>query len=78
MIAGQAGLTGHLHIGRGARIGAQGGVMADVPAGADVVGSPAQPVKEMFRQIAVLRRLSRRRGPASADAKKGAEKDGTD
>jgi UDP-3-O-[3-hydroxymyristoyl] glucosamine N-acyltransferase len=70
MIAGQAGLTGHLHIGRGARIGAQGGVMADVPAGADVVGSPAQPVKEMFRQIAVLRRLSRRgprRGLAGAD-----------
>jgi UDP-3-O-[3-hydroxymyristoyl] glucosamine N-acyltransferase len=59
MIAGQAGLTGHLRIGRGARIGAQGGVMADVPAGADVVGSPAQPVREMFRQIALLRKLSR-------------------
>jgi UDP-3-O-[3-hydroxymyristoyl] glucosamine N-acyltransferase len=59
MIAGQAGLTGHLRIGRGARIGAQAGVMADVPDGADVVGSPAQPVKETFRQIALLRRLSR-------------------
>jgi UDP-3-O-[3-hydroxymyristoyl] glucosamine N-acyltransferase len=59
MIAGQAGLTGHLRIGRGARIGAQGGVMADVPAGADVVGSPAQPVRETFRQIALLRKLAR-------------------
>ena len=59
MIGGQAGLTGHLNIGRGARIGAQGGVMADVPAGADVVGSPAQPAKEFFRQIALLRRSSR-------------------
>jgi len=59
MVAGQAGLTGHLHVGRAARIGAQAGVMADVPAGADVVGSPAQPVKEMFRQVALLRRLSR-------------------
>jgi UDP-3-O-[3-hydroxymyristoyl] glucosamine N-acyltransferase len=67
MIAGQAGLTGHLHIGRGARIGAQSGVMADVPAGDDVVGSPAQPVKETFRQIALLRRLSRnaRKGGAT-------------
>ena len=37
---GQAGLTGHLRIGRRARIGAQAGVMADVPAGTDVVGSP--------------------------------------
>lgn len=59
MVAGQAGLTGHLRIGRRARIGAQAGVMADVPPGADVVGSPAQPVREFFRQVAVLRRLGR-------------------
>ena len=59
MVGGQAGLTGHLRIGRRARIGAQAGVMADVPAGADVVGSPAQPVREFFRQVAVLRRLVR-------------------
>lgn len=60
VIAAQAGLTGHLSIGSRARIGAQAGVMADVPAGADVVGSPAQPVREFFRQVAVLRRLARR------------------
>jgi UDP-3-O-[3-hydroxymyristoyl] glucosamine N-acyltransferase len=59
MVAGQAGLTGHLRIGRRARIGAQAGVMADVPAGADVVGSPAQPVREFFRHVAMLRRLVR-------------------
>ena len=59
MVAGQAGLTGHLRIGRRARIGAQAGVMADVPACADVVGSPAQPVREFFRHVAVLRRLVR-------------------
>lgn len=59
VVAGQAGLAGHLRIGRGARIGAQAGVMADVPAGADVVGSPAQPVGAFFRQVATLRRLSR-------------------
>ena len=59
MVGGQAGMTGHLRIGRKARVGAQAGVMADVPAGADVVGSPAQPVREFFRHIAVLRRLVR-------------------
>jgi UDP-3-O-[3-hydroxymyristoyl] glucosamine N-acyltransferase len=59
MVAGQAGLTGHLRIGSRARIGAQAGIMADVPAGADVVGSPAQPVREFFRHVAVLRRLVR-------------------
>ncbi len=59
MVAGQAGLIGHLSIGRKARIGAQAGVMSDVADGADVVGSPAQPVRELFRQVALLRKLAR-------------------
>ncbi len=60
MVAGQAGLIGHLRIGRKARIGAQAGVMSDVADGADVVGSPAQPVRDFFRQVATLRKLARR------------------
>lgn len=59
VVAGQAGLIGHLRIGRRARIGAQAGVMADVPEGADVLGSPAEPVRTFFRQVAALRRLAR-------------------
>jgi UDP-3-O-[3-hydroxymyristoyl] glucosamine N-acyltransferase len=61
MLGGQAGLTGHLKIGTRARIGAQAGVMADVPERADVVGSPAEPVRVFFRQMATLRKLSRQR-----------------
>lgn len=60
VIAAQAGLAGHLRIGRKARVGAQAGVMADVPAGADVIGSPAEPVREFFRGVATLRKLSRK------------------
>ena len=60
MIAGQAGLIGHLRIGRKARIGAQAGIMSDVAAGTEVVGSPAMPVREFFRQVVTLRRLARR------------------
>ncbi len=59
VIAAQAGLTGHLRIGRGARIGAQAGVMADVDNGIDVLGSPAMPVREFFRNVAFLRRAAR-------------------
>ena len=59
MVGGQAGFTGHLRIGMRARIGAQAGVMSDVPPGADVVGSPARPAREFFRHVAVLRRLVR-------------------
>jgi UDP-3-O-[3-hydroxymyristoyl] glucosamine N-acyltransferase len=57
MVAGQAGLTGHLHIGSQARIGAQAGVMADVPAGESMMGSPCQPSRRYFFEVATLRRL---------------------
>ena len=74
MVGGQAGLTGHLRVGRRARIGAQAGVMADVPAGADVLGSPAQPVRAMFREIAFVRRLVRDSKKRSAEAKNEARR----
>ncbi|UMM64605.1 UDP-3-O-(3-hydroxymyristoyl)glucosamine N-acyltransferase [Aristophania vespae] len=59
-IAAQAGLIGHIHIGKKARVGAQCGVMSDVEAGSDVIGSPAMPFKEFFRNVATLRKLSRK------------------
>jgi len=74
MLGGQAGLTGHLRVGARARIGAQAGVMADVPAGADVVGTPAQPIKQFFRETAFLRRMlrnSRDRGNPKGDTDSG-------
>ncbi|GBR45372.1 UDP-3-O-(3-hydroxymyristoyl)glucosamine N-acyltransferase [Gluconobacter roseus] len=61
-IAAQAGLIGHIKIGSKARIGAQCGVMSDVDAGADVIGSPAMPFREFFRNVATLRKLSRKSG----------------
>jgi UDP-3-O-[3-hydroxymyristoyl] glucosamine N-acyltransferase len=60
-VGGQAAMAGHLRVGKGARIGAQAGVISDVPLGAALVGSPAQPRQEFFRQIATLKRLARRR-----------------
>ena len=59
MLAGQAGLAGHLRIGTGSRIGAQAGVMADVPPRSEMVGSPAQPVKTFFKEVATIRRWIR-------------------
>jgi UDP-3-O-[3-hydroxymyristoyl] glucosamine N-acyltransferase len=54
---GQAGIAGHLTIGAGAQIMAQSGVIGDIPAGTTVVGFPAAPSKEFYRQTAMLRRL---------------------
>ena len=56
-VGGQAAMAGHLTIGQGARIGAQAGVISDVPAGAVLLGSPAQPRVEFFRQVATLKRM---------------------
>ena len=72
-IGAQAGLAGHLRIGSRARIGAQAGVMSDVPAGSDVIGSPALPIREFFRNVAVLRRLAKRGNSAAAPDPSGAD-----
>ncbi len=70
IIAAQAGLTGHLDIGAGARIGAQAGVMHDVAAGTEVLGAPAQPARDFFREVVTLRKLAgaKRRTPKADTA----------
>lgn len=55
---GQAGFSGHLSIGSRARIAAQSGVIADLPEGAEVFGTPAVPIREAFRALNVLKRLT--------------------
>jgi UDP-3-O-[3-hydroxymyristoyl] glucosamine N-acyltransferase len=59
-MGGQVGMSEHLRIGNGVRIGAQAGVIGDLEDKAVVVGSPAQPIKAFFRQVAVLKRLAAR------------------
>lgn len=57
MMGGASGIAGHLTIGDGARIAAQSGIMRDVEPGQTVAGSPAQPAKEYWRQLAALKKL---------------------
>ena len=56
VLAAQGGIAGHLNIGMGARIAAQSGVMRDIPAGAEMMGSPAHPIKEHLKQVAFLKK----------------------
>lgn len=60
-VGGQAAMAGHLQIGDGAQIGAQAGVISNAEPGARLLGSPAQPVRDFFRQIAILKKLSAKR-----------------
>jgi UDP-3-O-[3-hydroxymyristoyl] glucosamine N-acyltransferase len=57
-LGGQAGIAGHLHIGMGAQLAAQSGVATDVPAGQKWGGSPARPIREVWRAQATLERLA--------------------
>lgn len=61
VFGGQAGTAGHIHIGDGVRVGAQAGVISDIESGQTVLGSPAQPQQQVWRQIAALRRLASRK-----------------
>src|SRR6266481_3800231 len=61
-VGGQAAMAGHLRIGRGAQIGAQAGVISDLVPGAEVLGSPAQPKRDFFRQIVMLKRMAKGEG----------------
>ncbi len=59
--AGQVGIAGHLTLGDGVRIAAKSGLMRDVPAGETVAGIPAVPIREHFKQVATLARLTKRK-----------------
>ncbi len=58
VIGGQVGVAGHLRIADGVRVGAQAGIIRDVEAGQTLLGSPAMPHKEFWRQIAALKKLA--------------------
>jgi UDP-3-O-[3-hydroxymyristoyl] glucosamine N-acyltransferase len=57
ILAGQAGVAGHLKIGSQVTVAAQSGVMNDIPAGEKWFGSPAQPARQMKRQIVAVTQL---------------------
>ena len=65
MAGGQSGFAGHLTIGAGARVAAKCGVIQDVPAGATIGGTPAQPIRDWHRQTVLLRRMVREKGRRS-------------
>jgi len=61
-IGGQAAIAGHVTIGRAVQIGAQAGVISDVENGAVLLGSPAQPKRDFWRQIIALKKIERQSG----------------
>lgn len=56
--AAQVGIAGHLTIGTGSRIAAKSGIMNNLPAGSEVMGYPAMPIKQYLKNIATLKKLT--------------------
>lgn len=59
ILAAQAGVADHLEIGDFAQVGAQSGVMRDIEPNAKVLGAPAIPAREFFRQVSALAKLGK-------------------
>jgi len=57
VIAGQTGIANLVEIGDLVRIGARSGVMADIPAGSEVLGAPAVDAKEAMKQMLATAKL---------------------
>ena len=76
VIAGQVGIGDHAHIGPGVILGGQAGVLSGktvtneglgVKPGTVLWGTPARPLKQVLREIAVLARLAKRQGTGSRE-----------
>jgi UDP-3-O-[3-hydroxymyristoyl] glucosamine N-acyltransferase len=62
VMGGQSGLVGHIKVGTGAQIAGASHPKEDVPSGARMGGTPAMPLTEWARQLALLKRLTQREG----------------
>jgi UDP-3-O-[3-hydroxymyristoyl] glucosamine N-acyltransferase len=60
VMGGQSGTTGHIKIGRGAQVAGAGHPTKDIPPGARVGGTPARPMAQWTREMAILARMAKR------------------
>jgi UDP-3-O-[3-hydroxymyristoyl] glucosamine N-acyltransferase len=58
VMGGQSGTVGHIRIGTGAQIAGASHPKEDVPPGARVGGTPARPLRQWGRELALLKRLA--------------------
>jgi UDP-3-O-[3-hydroxymyristoyl] glucosamine N-acyltransferase len=61
VIGGKAGVIGHATVGMGAQIAATSSVGRDVPPGERWGGTPAKPIRELFKEMTAVERLAKGR-----------------
>jgi UDP-3-O-[3-hydroxymyristoyl] glucosamine N-acyltransferase len=65
IMGGQSGLVGHIKVGSGAQIAGTCHPTHDVPAGTRMAGTPARPLKQWAREVAMVKRMAARGGEAA-------------
>src|SRR5579871_4019795 len=75
VIAGQVGIGDHAHVGEGVILGSQAGVLSGktvtnegLKPGTVLWGTPARPLKQVLREIAVLARLAKGKPRAAVES----------
>ncbi|WP_323013087.1 UDP-3-O-(3-hydroxymyristoyl)glucosamine N-acyltransferase [Devosia sp.] len=59
LMGGGSGTAGHMTIGRGSVVHGRAAVTKDWPAGSKLAGAPAQDIRDFWREIAIMRKLSK-------------------
>lgn len=59
LLGGGVGTSGHLTIGAGSVVHGRAAVTKDWPAGSKLAGAPAQDIRDFWRELAVMRKLSK-------------------
>jgi len=62
VLGGQAGVSGHVRIGMGAQVAGVSAVHDDLAPGGRYGGVPARPIREWFKEMTALRRLTSQSG----------------
>ncbi len=60
VVGGQVGIVDHVRVGDGAQIAGQTGVTGDIGPGEVVMGYPARPIRQFWREQAALSQLTKR------------------
>lgn len=78
VMGGQSGSVGHVTIGTGAQIAGTASVSGDIPAGERWGGTPARPLRQWGKELAILQSLAKRGGVGLKALKTQSKSDGNE